>query len=249
MLFPPLIPLLRSLAFDGIFYVGTLVMGVLWMPFLWLPRQATVAFARLWAQMVLGAADKVLGLRYTVEGLEHLPPRPFIVASKHQSAWETIAFLALFDDPVFVLKRSLFYIPVVGWVSARMGMIGVRGGGSFKMRQFTQEARQIVACKRSLVVFPEGTRTSPDNPSPPLYKKGLWHLYKTLNVPVVPVALNAGLFWPRRTWLKKPGHIRVLLSPPLVSRDYDGGQFHTWLQQNIEKLSAPKPSSCLGPLP
>ncbi|MBN9085477.1 MAG: 1-acyl-sn-glycerol-3-phosphate acyltransferase [Reyranella sp.] len=205
---------LRSLAFNGGWYLGSTVLAIVGMPLLLAPRRWVVAWARLWIAFVLWWLRVTVGLTHRVVGAENLPKGPVIIACKHQSSWETLAFTLLFDDIAVVLKRELLFIPVVGWAMARAGNIAVaRGDGAAALRGMVKQAKAVIAGGRSIVIFPEGTRVAPGDQRP--YQVGTAALYRQLGVPVVPMALNSGLFWGRRKWVKRPGTLTLEILPPI----------------------------------
>jgi 1-acyl-sn-glycerol-3-phosphate acyltransferase len=205
---------LRSILFNLLFYLGTMVVGLLALPVLLLGRRLNARFARIWARSVLWLAGWSVGLHYEVRGRENLPPGPAIIASKHQSAWDTFAAVAVFDDPAIIVKRELFWIPLYGWYLRRSGMIGIdRGLGAAAMRRMLRAARIAVAAGRPIFIFPEGTRTQVGADTP--YHPGVGALVRDLKLPVIPVALNSGLFWGRRHFLKRPGKIVIEILPRL----------------------------------
>jgi 1-acyl-sn-glycerol-3-phosphate acyltransferase len=205
---------LRSLAFNVGWYLGSTVLAIIGMPLLLAPRRWVVAWARLWIVFVLWWLRVTCGLTHRVVGLENLPKGPVIIACKHQSSWETLAFTLLFDDIAIVLKRELLFIPVVGWAMARAGNIAVaRGDGAAALRGMVRQAKAVIAEGRSIVIFPEGTRVAPGDQQP--YQVGTAALYRQLGVPVVPMALNSGLFWGRRKWVKRPGTLTLEILPPI----------------------------------
>jgi 1-acyl-sn-glycerol-3-phosphate acyltransferase len=153
-------------------------------------------------------------LRYEVRGREYLPAGPCLVAAKHQSAWETLKLHLLLPDPAVVLKRELTRLPVWGWFAVKAGMIPVdRGARGRALASLLAGARQVVAEGRPIVIFPQGTRTAPGTHHP--YRIGVGMLYEQLHLPIVPMALNSGLYWPRRAFLKRPGTIVVEFLPPI----------------------------------
>jgi 1-acyl-sn-glycerol-3-phosphate acyltransferase len=136
------------------------------------------------------------------------------VAAKHHSAWETFALLSLFDDPTFIIKRELRWIPLFGWYTWKGGMVPVRrGAGSAALAEMAALARSEIRRGRQLIIFPEGTRRAPS--AEPRYKIGVAHLYAEIGVPCIPVALNSGLFWRRRSFLRLPGTVRVEILDPI----------------------------------
>jgi 1-acyl-sn-glycerol-3-phosphate acyltransferase len=227
---------LRSLAFNVGWYLGSALIALAGAPLLLAPRRAVVAWARFWIVFVLWWLRITCGLTHRVVGLENLPPGPVIIACKHQSTWETMSFTGLFRDIAIVLKRELLFIPVVGWAMARAGNIAVaRGDGASALRGLVRQAKAAIADGRSIVIFPEGTRVAPGDQRP--YQVGTAALYRQLKVPVVPMALNSGLFWGRRKWVKWPGTITLEVLPPIapgLSRE----AFMETLRDRIETATA-----------
>jgi 1-acyl-sn-glycerol-3-phosphate acyltransferase len=147
-------------------------------------------------------------------GLERIPAGPLVVASKHQSMWETFALMPFFDRPLFIYKRELGRIPFFGWYLKKSKMVGVdRDGGARSLIDMARRATEEVQLGRQLIIFPEGTRRPVD--APPDYKPGIAQIYSKCGVPCLPVALNSGLFWPRRTFLRYPGTLVVEFLDPL----------------------------------
>ncbi|MGE5149321.1 MAG: lysophospholipid acyltransferase family protein [Rhodospirillaceae bacterium] len=223
---------LRSLAFNVGWYLGTAAIAIVGLPLLLAPRRWVIAWARLWIVFVLWWLRVTVGLTHRVVGRENLPAGPAILASKHQSSWETLSFTLLFDDIAIVLKRELLFIPVVGWAMARVGNIAVtRGDGAVALRGLVKQAKAAIAEGRSIVIFPEGTRVSPGEHKP--YQVGTAALYRQLGVPVVPIALNSGLFWGRRKWIKRPGVLTLEILPP-IPPGLPREAFMQTLQEKIE---------------
>jgi len=199
---------LRSLAFNTIFYVNLILFLVLGFWCFFIPRKAAIRALQLWATTSLWWLRVLTGTRLEVRGREHIPRGAALVAGKHQSTWETFAVLPLVDDPAMVLKRELTYIPLFGWFIFKFKMIPVeRNAGALALKKMIAAAKQAVADNRQILVFPEGTRRPPG--APPDYKPGAAALYLSLKVPCVPMALNSGVFWPRRKFLRYPGTIVV----------------------------------------
>jgi 1-acyl-sn-glycerol-3-phosphate acyltransferase len=206
---------LRSLAFNIGWYLGSVLFALAGAPLLLAPRRVVIAWARAWIVLVLWWLRVTCGLRHRVIGLENLPAGPVIIACKHQSTWETLAFTLLFANIAIVLKRELLFIPIVGWAMARAGNIAVaRGDGASALRGLVKHAKAAIANGRSVVIFPEGTRVAPGDRRP--YQVGTAALYRQLGVPVVPMALNSGLFWGRRKWIKRPGTITLEVLPSIA---------------------------------
>ena len=225
----------RSFLFNAAFYANLIVWMLAALPLLLAPRMALMRVAQGWARSNLWLLGTIAGTRVEIRGREHIPPGGLLVASKHQSLWETFALATLFDDPTFVLKRELMWIPLFGWFLWKADMVPIdRRAGSSALREMTRRARDEVAHGRQLLIFPEGTRRPPG--AEPAYKYGIVHLYEKLGVPCVPVALNSGLFWPRRSFIRRPGTIIVEILapiPPGLPRD----AFFRTMTQQIEEAS------------
>lgn len=205
---------LRSLLFNLVFFGWSALLAFLYLPLVAFPGRAIMGGARLWARSSLWLLRRIVGIRYRVRGLENLPSGAAIIASKHQSAWETLAFLLCLPYPVYVVKRELLAIPLFGPYLRKVGMIAVdRKGGATALRSLLDEARHHLDLGRTIVIFPEGRRTAPGEHRP--YQPGVAALYTRLGAPVVPVALNSGLFWGRRSFLKRPGLITLEFLTPI----------------------------------
>ncbi|MFO1157560.1 MAG: lysophospholipid acyltransferase family protein [Reyranellaceae bacterium] len=223
---------LRSFAFNVGWYAGTAAIALAGMPILLMPRRAVVAWAQLWIRFCLGWLRLTVGLDHVLRGQENLPDGPVIIAAKHQSSWETLAFTLLFPGAATVMKRELVYIPIVGWAMARAGNIAVeRGDGAKALRGLVRDAKAVIADGRSILIFPEGTRVAVGSQRP--YQVGTAALYRQLDVPVVPVALNSGLFWGRRQFVKRPGRIVVEILPA-IPPGLDRETFMATLRERIE---------------
>ena len=195
---------LRSLAFNVGWYLGTAIIAIVGSPILLMPRRYVVAWSLFWIDFCLWWLRLTCRLTHRVGGLENLPAGPVIFACKHQSSWETLAFSRLFPNSAIVLKRELLFIPIVGWAMARVGNIAVeRGDGAAALRGLVRQAKAAIADGRSILIFPEGTRTPVGSQRP--YQVGTAALYRQLGVPVVPVALNSGVFWGRRQFDQMAG--------------------------------------------
>jgi 1-acyl-sn-glycerol-3-phosphate acyltransferase len=222
----------RSFLFNVGWYAGTTVIAIVGLPTLLLPRRAVVRWAQLWIQFCLGWLRLTCRLTHAVTGLENLPAEPVLIASKHQSTWETLAYTLLFRDAAIVLKRELLFIPVVGWAMARAGNVAVaRGDRASALRGLVKQAKAVIANGRSIIIFPEGTRVAPGDERP--YQVGVAALYRQLGVPVVPVALNSGVFWGRRKFIKWPGRLTVEILPP-IPPGLDRETFLATLRERIE---------------
>ena len=205
---------MRAVAFNVGLYLNTLLHMIVYLPVLLLPRRFLWRAVDSWANANHWLLRNICGITFEIVGAERIPQGPLIVAAKHQSAWETYSLLALFSDPVYVLKRELMWIPIFGWYCLKARMIPVRRGDrATALEALTERAKQAIARNRQIMIFPEGTRQPPDASAN--YKYGVAHLYGALDVPCVPIALNAGLYWPRRSWKMQPGTIRVEVLEPI----------------------------------
>src|ERR1700678_2731253 len=205
---------LRSLIFNVFLYVFTALSSIVAIVIAMLRPRKSAAFARWWSRAWLKVYEIVCGVSYQVKGREHLPEGGCVIAMKHQSTWDTFAMFAIFPEPVFVFKSELARIPFFGWTLLRMGCIPIkRGTGKLALDSMIQGT--VAACSRGqqVVVFPEGTRGVVGQPA--TYKSGVSHLYQAMGGVVVPVALNSGLFWPRRGFLRRPGIITLEILPPI----------------------------------
>ena len=207
-------PRLRSLAFNSAFFLVTALLGVIGLPLLAAPRRRVMQFGRFWAQCMLALLKAFVGLDGEVRGLDKLPSGPFLIAMKHQSAWDTLILPIVLHDPAVVLKRELLWVPFYGWYAARAGSIAIdRAGGAAALRRMVTQARRAAAEGRPIVIFPEGTRTAPGQRLP--YQPGVAALYQALAVPLVPAAVNSGLFWGRRSFVKRAGQITLVFLDPI----------------------------------
>lgn len=207
----------RSFLFALVFYLSVPVAGTLYLPLLLLPRRVGMPFFRAWLSFGIHAARLICGIRWQVrfpDGREGFPDRPVIYAAKHQSAWETLAFNLILPNPVFVLKKELKALPFFGWYLDRMGQIAVdRSAGAAAMRGMLAQANAAVAAGRSVVIYPQGTRVAPGASAP--YHPGVFALYRGLEIPVVPIALDSGRLWRRNGFIKRSGTITVSILPEI----------------------------------
>jgi 1-acyl-sn-glycerol-3-phosphate acyltransferase len=228
--------LVRSVLFNILFYLNLLIYLIAAIPTYFLPYRVLVAVAKSWGRSNLRLLRLVCSIDVAWIGLEKIPRGPLIVAAKHQSSWETFALLTLFDDPTFIVKRELMWIPLFGWYIWKARMIPVdRGARTQALVAMTERARVQLEGNRQLVIFPEGTRRAPG--AEPAYKFGVAHLYAETGAPCLPVALNSGLVWPRRKFLRHPGTVRVEILDP-IPPGLERAQFFERLKQDIEGATA-----------
>jgi 1-acyl-sn-glycerol-3-phosphate acyltransferase len=207
---------LRSVAFNTAFYLNLIVQMLVFTPFYFLaPRHKAWFVPKFWSRTSLWLQEKLAGTKSEITGLENLPEGSFILAPKHQSFWDTIAFFPYLGDALYILKRELLWIPFFGWYVAKMRMIPVHRGSRSKALKAVVAATKAEMARnpRQLIIYPEGTRRAPGDV--PGYKWGIVELYSELGIPVVPVAHQAGLWWPRRKFLRYPGTIRARFLPPI----------------------------------
>jgi 1-acyl-sn-glycerol-3-phosphate acyltransferase len=209
-----LIPL-RSLLFQTLFYAWTALCAVLGLPFMLTPPLWMMRFGTEWSRVTLWLLRITVGLSHELRGREHLPAHPALIAMKHQSAWDTFAVPILFPLAAMVIKRELGYVPFYGWYALKSGMIPIdRKGGATTLRNMVSICKDRLAQRRSIMIFPEGTRSAVGAKA--RYQPGVAALYSALDVPVVPVALNSGMFWGRRAFTKRPGKIIVEILPAIA---------------------------------
>jgi 1-acyl-sn-glycerol-3-phosphate acyltransferase len=228
--------IVRSIVFNVLFYLNTALWLIIALPTFFMPYRAILAVAKAWGRTNLVLLRAVAGIDYEIRGREKIPQAPVIVAAKHQSAWETFALLPLFDNPLFIVKRELQWIPIFGWLMIKGRMVPVdRSAGSQALPAMTERASFELAQGRQLIIFPEGTRRPAG--AEPRYKFGVAHLYAAAGVPCLPIALNSGLFWPRRSIRRLPGTVLVEVLDP-IAPGLDKNAFFERLQDDIETATA-----------
>ena len=219
----------RSLAYLAVQIVVTpvwAVVSLLTFPF---PRLVRYRVISAWSRFMVAAAERLCGVRYRVIGAENIPREPCVILSKHESAWETLAFQAIFPPQVWVVKRELLWIPFFGWGLAMLSPIAIdRSSATRALRQTVEQGRERLAQGFFIVIFPEGTRTMPGTRGK--YQVGGAWLALQSGAAVLPVAHNAGTYWPRNALLKRPGTITVSVGPLMRAQ---GGKAAA-LMQNVE---------------
>jgi 1-acyl-sn-glycerol-3-phosphate acyltransferase len=234
-------PKLRAIAANAAFYLNVILWMVICSPILLGPRRWTISAMKGWAKSTMWLTRLTAGIQWEIRGLENVPRnddgsmRGCIIACKHQSTWETFGLLPYLDDPAYILKQELMRIPLFGWYCAKAGMISVeRSKSAQALRTMTKDAKKAVEQNRQLIIFPEGTRQAVG--AEPDYKSGVAHMYKQLNVPMVPAGLNSGLFWPRRQGKRYPGTL-VISMLPAIPAGGDTKAMRVELQEAIESES------------
>lgn len=228
---------LRSILFMLLFYAVTFLQLVFWLPvFYFLPREDGWKVVRIWGWISLWMQHLIVGTRYEFRGTQNIPESGgFIVASKHQSSWETYTMLLFMRDPSYILKRELKFIPLFGSFAAKMDVIYVnRGKRSEALREMNREAKRQLNEGRNIIIYPEGTRTMAY--APPAYKHGITHMYENLEARVLPVGMNAGLFWPRQSWRVYQGTC-ILEFLPVIEPGLAPDEFSRKMASEIENSS------------
>jgi 1-acyl-sn-glycerol-3-phosphate acyltransferase len=236
---------LRSALYQILFLPWTLVLCVGFLPLLVAaPRRTVQRAAAFWLEGALWMQKYILGLSFEVVGEENLPKEGAILAAKHQSAWETMVFHRLVGDPAFVLKRELLRLPLIGWYMRRTEQIPIdRAGRGAALKHMLDKGKRAVEQGRSLVIFPEGTRQPTGQAG--RYHSGVYKLYEALAVPVVPIALNSGLFWSRNAFVRHPGTITLHVLPP-IPPGLDRESFMARLQDEIETATRDLERKAIG---
>lgn len=206
--------LVRSLLFNVLFYVNIIARMTVALPTILLPRRFLLGVLRRYSRSSLWLLRVTCGVTVEWRGREKIPEGACIVACKHQSFWETFALFEVLRDPTYVLKRELMWLPLFGWLARKARMIPIdRGARVTSLARMTAATRREIADARQIVIFPEGTRQAPG--ASPRYMPGVAYLYSEIGLPCVPVALNSGLFWPRRSLLRFPGTVLVEVLDPI----------------------------------
>jgi 1-acyl-sn-glycerol-3-phosphate acyltransferase len=226
--------LARSALFAAALVLVTPVYALVALATFPLPRMARYRVISGWSRLVIQLARVLLGIEWRVEGRENLPGRPAVILSKHQSAWETMAFQVIFPPQVHVLKRELLWIPFFGWGLALMSPIAIdRSRGVAALRAIARRGRERLTQGFWVIVFPEGTRVAPGERRE--YQLGGAWLAAAAAAPVVPVAHNAGLLWPRNAFLKRPGTVTVRIGPAIDTAQRDPKTINSMAEQWIEE--------------
>ena len=231
--------LLRSCLFAAALVLATPPYALVALATFPLPRMARYRIISGWSRLVIFLARSVLGIECRIEGRENLPARPCVILSKHQSAWETLAFQQIFPPQVLVLKRELLWIPFFGWGLALMSPIAIdRTRGVAALRSIARRGRERLEQGFWVVVFPEGTRVAPGERR--AYQLGGAWLAVASGAPIVPVAHNAGRVWPRNAFIKRPGTVTVRIGPPIEPANMDPKSLNalaeTWIEEQQKAL-------------
>jgi 1-acyl-sn-glycerol-3-phosphate acyltransferase len=225
----------RAITFQLAFWIWSAAVNLAWLPSLLMSPLATVRGQTIWAKGVMMLLGVLVGIRYEIRGRNNIPAGPVLIAAKHQSAWDTMIFHIIANDPAVVMKAELLKIPIYGWYCRHSRMIPIdRDTGSKAIRAMVDAAKAAVAEARPIIIFPQGTRVAPGVEAP--YLPGIAALYRQLSIPVVPVALNSGVFWSRQSIRRKPGTI-VLEYLPVIEPGLNRKDFMAQLEAAIEPAS------------
>ena len=232
--------LLRSIVFLLLAALITALMGLLVTLAVVLPMRVRYQIIAVWRKAFMWICANVLGLRYQVIGRDNIPKTPSVVLAKHQSAWETIGLQDIFPPQVYVLKRSLLMIPFLGWAFAAVKMIAIdRDAGKNALRQVAQQGKERLQAGYWVVIFPEGTRMAPGETRK--FMTGGALLAVQAKVPVVPVAHNAGEFWAKNAFIKKPGLITVSIGPAIDTAGQKPEAVtraaETWIEEEMRRIA------------
>ena len=225
--------LIRSLIFNIFLYVGLLTIFILAIPTLVLPSKFTIFFGKLSAKYIVVILRLILNTKVIFHGVENLKKEEnFFVASAHQSMFETFALQIPLDGPIFILKKELLNIPLFGWYLRKIGAIAIVRETTTKenLNFFDKVKERIEKTKRPLLIFPQGTRVKLDEQ--PAFKKGVGRIYKAIDLPCIPVALNSGKVWPKNSFMKYPGDIHISFLEPIMPGK-DSEQFTKDIENKI----------------
>ena len=226
----------RSLLFNLLFYSFLLVLMIVGLPAMLGGRRGVIALARLWGAVSVWLLETICGLKVEYRGVENIPRGAVLIAAKHQSFLETFALLKYAPDFAIILKRQLTYIPLFGLYLIVSQQIAIdRARGRQALQQIIAATKPVLAASRQVFIYPEGTRRPPG--APPNYKHGVTALYAETGVSCLPVAVNTGLFWRRRSFLRRPGTAVIEYLPP-IKPGFDRSVFSEELQSAIEAACA-----------
>ena len=225
----------RSILFYTLLSFWTIFMGLLCLPFLILPSSYLQHPVRIWIGGIFFFLKYICQISHEIQGQEHIPSHAVLVASKHQSAFETFALFYYLPQAIFIHKKQLFWIPIFGQYLKKINMISIdRKGGASTMRLLLKQTREKVDLGFSIIIFPEGTRKRPGDA--PDYKSGFVGIYKEMNTEILPVAVNSGKCWPKHTFIKKAGHIIIKILP-LLEANIDRKKILSDVEKKIEEAT------------
>ncbi len=226
---------IRSFFFNGLFFSWTALAVLVMAIFLPFPRRAMATVVDIWARVLNIGLKALVGLSFEVRGQDNIVDGSAVYAAKHQSAWDTYVYFLILKDPCYVLKKELLSIPVWGWCATKYGAVAVdRDGGGAALKKMLTDVTNRIERGLNVVIFPEGTRTPPGGRQ--AYHPGVAAIYGKCDVPIIPVALNSGLFWARRSFAKRPGVITVEFLPAMEN-GMRRRQFMDDLENTVEVAS------------
>jgi 1-acyl-sn-glycerol-3-phosphate acyltransferase len=227
--------LIRSIIYYFLFIVNLVLFCIICLPLFILPQKTGLKLLKLWAKSSQYILLYTCKIDFEVRGKENIPNHKALIASKHQSTWETINYLHILEDPIMILKKELILIPFFGLYAIKFGNIAIkRSSGSKALKELIQRTKRIKKNKRPIIIFPEGTRQKPSNAAD--YKRGVFALYKNLNIPCIPVALNSGIYWPKNQLRKIPGKIIIEFLDP-IDPGLTSSKFMSELESRIENAT------------
>lgn len=230
---------IRATLFNIVFWAWAVLVCVTIIPLVYCSRKTTLRISHIFNNGVYYIEKYVLGLDYEVRGLEYLPKEgPYLIAAKHQSAYETMKLHRLFGDPSIILKKELLSIPIWGKFLGKLDIIAIdRSNGESAMTSIVDGALRMKEQKRPIVIFPQGTRVATDaTTAKKPYKGGIMKMYKATGLPIIPLAVNSGMFWPRNAYLKRPGKVTFEFLPP-IEPGLDDKKVMKALEERLEEAS------------
>lgn len=229
----------RSILFNICFWAWSILVCVTIIPLVFSSKKTALCISHIFNNGVYVIEKYVLGLDYEVRGLEYLPKEgPYLIAAKHQSAYETMKLHRLFGDPAIILKKELLSIPIWGKFLGKLDIIAIdRSNGESALNSITNGAARMKEQGRPIVIFPQGTRVRVDaTPADKPYKGGIIKMYNATQLPIIPLALNSGLFWPRNSFLKRPGKV-LFEFLPAIEPGLEDKKVMKALEERLEEAS------------
>ena len=226
---------IRSLLFYLLLSFWTIFLGLICLPYLILPNKYLFRQVKLWIKGIFFLLKNICKITHEIQGIGHFPDHSVLIASKHQSAFETLALFYYLPQSIFIHKKQLFLIPIFGQYLKKINMISIdRKGGAVTMRRMLKQAKIKMYEGFSIIIFPEGTRKKPGEE--PNYKSGFVGIYKAMDTEILPVAVNSGNCWPKHTFVKNSGHIIIKILP-LISSNINKKQILKDVEVAIESAT------------
>ena len=225
----------RSILFYLLLGIWTIIMGILFCPCLLLPSKFLFKPVRAWILGIFILLKYICKITHEIQGIDNIPNHSVLIASKHQSAFETFALFYYLSQAIFIHKKQLFLIPIFGQYLKKINMISInRKGGASAMRLMLKQAKNKLAEGFSIIIFPEGTRKKPGEKSD--YRSGFVGLYKEMKTEILPVAVNSGKYWPKDTFIKNPGNIIIKILP-LINSNIERKEILKLVESKIENAT------------